>query len=342
MTWQGNDGVGEGGLNYQGNVVHAFETAPDLKNYVNGLSGTKIVMAHSLGNMVVSSAIADHGMNVSKYFMLNAAVPAEAYDSSLWSTTVSGNNMVHRDWTNYLPRTWFALYHQLFDPNIVFGNDDRHTLTWKNRFAACLPSLYNYYSSGDEIFEQFTGTPLPTDGLSWNLGVPIVTGTERYCWQKQELYKGRDGMGEWAGLFGTDFAGWGFELVSLMGEAPHPVYAAAEANAFSETDLADPLCVSFRRRPASLFSPSISAVDRYTLLAKAIPALSGAAGNQAVSPSAVENIDMNNSASSWRPNGWGRTGGEYQDRWLHNDVKNMSYLYSFKLFESVVEKGGLK
>jgi len=283
VTWQGNDGVGGDGLNYHGNVVHAFETAPDLKNYVNGLSGTKIVMAHSLGNMVVSSAIADHGMNVSKYFMLNAAVPAEAYDSSLWSTTVSDNNMVHEDWGDYLPRTWSALYHQLFDPDVVFGNDDRHTLTWKNRFAACLPGLYNYYSSGDEIFEQYDGTPDPEEGLTFHLGIPVVTGTERYCWQKQELYKGRDGMGEWAGLFGTDFAGWGFELVSLMGEAPHPVYAAAEANAFSETDLADQLCASFSRRPSSLFAPSISETARNLLLAQAIPALSGAVGNTLIS-----------------------------------------------------------
>ncbi|MDD4017430.1 MAG: hypothetical protein PHV28_05745, partial [Kiritimatiellae bacterium] len=94
VTWRGDIGI-PNALHYHENVDSAFLTAPYLADYVNSLSGEKVVMAHSLGNMVVSSAIADHGMAADKYFMLNAAVPAEAYDPSLWSTTVSGNNMVH-------------------------------------------------------------------------------------------------------------------------------------------------------------------------------------------------------------------------------------------------------
>jgi hypothetical protein len=345
VTWEGDIGW-PNALRYHEDVVSAFATAPHLKNYVNGLSGEKIMMAHSLGNMVVSSAIADHGMSVGKYFMLNAAVPAEAYDPTLWNATVAANNMVHEDWADYLPRTWSALYHQLFDPDLVFGNDDRHSLTWKGRFTACLPGLYNYYSSGDEIFEQYDGTPIPTEGVELHLGIPVVTGRERYSWQKQELYKGRTGIDEFAGLFGTSWAGWGFELVSMMNEEPHPLHTAAEANAFSETELADPVYISFRHTPDSMFANPITAADRFALLAKAIPALSGAAGNREVSISDPNNLprnwDMNNSASSWRPNGWGRMHGTYQDRWLHGDIKNMSYFYNHKIFDSIVEQGELQ
>ncbi|MDD3585226.1 MAG: alpha/beta hydrolase [Kiritimatiellae bacterium] len=340
VTWEGDIGW-PNALRYHEDVVSAFATAPHLKNYVNGLSGEKIMMAHSLGNMVVSSAIADHGMSVHKYFMFNAAVPAEAYDPTLWNATVAANNMVHEDWADYLPRTWSALYHQLFDPDLVFGNDDRHSLTWKGRFTACLPGLYNYYSSGDEIFEQYDGTPIPTEGVELHLGIPVVTGRERYSWQKQELYKGRTGIDEFAGLFGTSWAGWGFELVSMMNEEPHPLHTAAEANAFSETELTGLVCISFRHAPDSMFANPITEADRFALLAKAVPALSGAAGNRNVPEILSDNnVDMND--ISYRPNGWGRMHGTYQDRWLHGDIKNMSYFYNHKIFDSIVEQGNLQ
>ncbi|MGI6100722.1 MAG: hypothetical protein ACOYD3_13360, partial [Kiritimatiellia bacterium] len=73
MTWKGDIG-GISFLFYHEDVASAFQTAPHLKDYVAGLTGQKIIMAQSLGNLVVSSAIADHGMGVDKYFMLNAAV----------------------------------------------------------------------------------------------------------------------------------------------------------------------------------------------------------------------------------------------------------------------------
>ena len=101
VTWEGDIG-GINGLHYHEDVVSAFETAPHLVDYANGLSGQKTVMAHSLGNMVVSSAIADHGMGVDKYFMLNAAIPSEAYDESSWNSDDSGlNPMMHNDWAGY-------------------------------------------------------------------------------------------------------------------------------------------------------------------------------------------------------------------------------------------------
>ena len=79
VTWRGNesqiavDGAFIVAPDYWRNVHNAFRTSKSLANFVNGISGTKTIAAHSLGNMVCSSAIHDHGMNVAQYFMIDAA-----------------------------------------------------------------------------------------------------------------------------------------------------------------------------------------------------------------------------------------------------------------------------
>ena len=63
--------------------MHAFATASNLVDTVVSLPGTnRVMLAHSLGNMLVSSAAVDHGLQYDRYYMLNAAVPMEAYDAS--------------------------------------------------------------------------------------------------------------------------------------------------------------------------------------------------------------------------------------------------------------------
>ena len=42
-----------------------------------------------------------------------------------------------------------------------------------------------------------------------------------------------------------------------------------------------------------------------------------------------------------RPNGW-PTRSKWNDRWLHSDMKDVSYFYNFKFYEKVVEKGELQ
>ena len=66
--------------NYQQNASNAFVVASRLFSVItNAIPGEKVVMAHSLGNMVVSSMIQDHGLQVSKYLMCDSAVSSEAY-----------------------------------------------------------------------------------------------------------------------------------------------------------------------------------------------------------------------------------------------------------------------
>ncbi len=54
-------------------------------------------------------------------------------------------------------------------------------------------------------------------------------------------------------------------------------------------------------------------------------------------------VDMNDDSNYGvaRPNGW-LTRSAYQKRWLHSDIKDVSYFYNFRFYEKVIEKGGLK
>ncbi|MBR3085468.1 MAG: hypothetical protein IKH04_03600 [Kiritimatiellae bacterium] len=95
VTWRGDEGTG---ADYYLNVENAFATAPYLASLVNSVQGEKVILAHSLGNTVVSSAMQDYGMQVGKYFALNSAVASEAYDPSLADTSTN-SPLLSRMWT---------------------------------------------------------------------------------------------------------------------------------------------------------------------------------------------------------------------------------------------------
>ncbi len=219
--------------------------------------------------------------------------------------------------------------------------DSRFKLTWSNRFKDVTQNAYNFYSTGDESLEIFAGTPASTEGLDFHLGVPVVTGYERYVWHKQEVYKGRDGEGEFEGLFGTDMAGWGFEK-KVVGDYIYPYYSASQANA--EDPQTFSTLPAFRTSPDVMFSPTITKANQDMILAKAIPVLSGPTGSRAISfpPSVTEKRDFDMNTEFERPSGWPRSDGDYGTRWLHNDIKNVAYFYNFCLFDDFVQKGSLK
>ena len=327
VTWNGDEGF-PNGLFYHGNVVNAFLTAPEFATAFAGSAANTAVLAHSLGNMVVCSAIQDHGFRPAVYCMLNAAVPAEAIDTSVWSDAETGNPMVHHDWKDYANRTWAAKWHELFD-----ANDDRSKLTWKGRFAL-LPTLsgttlYNFYSSGDEVLglRDLVGP----DGM---VVVEHNTGEEErnHSWQKQERFKGRKHYDSFAGLAATDQAGWGFKDVYVSngdhsGSWEREVYyVAADANAATTNQLkTTPV---FSNRPDAMFNSTIPQTTRNALLAQAIPALSapiGAIRSQTALDSDNE-IDCNDFLERGSPaTYWPRTiGYMYGRAFLHSDIKNIA------------------
>ncbi|AMV73080.1 hypothetical protein DBW_2770 [Desulfuromonas sp. DDH964] len=189
ITWYGWDtqlsvpipGIGTRTPNYHINVRRAFETGRLLKDFVStaGLSNATI-FAHSLGNMVVSSAIAG-GMNVRRYLMVNAAVaeeaftPRSAYDEGgdpdgtgayaagcPWRTATSAW-MYHPEWRypdgvevdfeqGYSPKLWASEWYKLFG-----ADDSRSTLTWRGLFDRVRndEDTFVYYAPTDEAFRPF-------------------------------------------------------------------------------------------------------------------------------------------------------------------------------------------
>lgn len=330
IDWKGNEGLMDGSWHYQQNVANALGTAIDLKDYVNRQTGRKVVLAHSLGNMVVSRAISKYELEVDTYILLNAAVPVEAYDPTQFSTETN-NVMVPLTWRGLTNLCWSAQYHSLFPED-----DDRHDLTWKGYFANVpnLTTMINYHSGtntedGDEVLELFDeGPPSIFQGET----------ISHYSWHKQEVNKG---CGESANPASTDCAGWGMRDFGST---------FANPNLYESTGIIWERVLEYMKRypifwpnPESILTNSIPMADHYTILAKGIPALSGPAGSRPfLEEPRVYNINMN--LPNFK-NGWPHTGDRYEDflvRWLHSDIVAVSFLFTHPLFFDIMEKGNLK
>jgi len=97
----------------------------------------------------------------------------------------------------------------------------------------------------------------------------------------------------------------------------------------------------FRRNPSAMFSSNITFAARNEILAKGLPALSPAAGKTAIF---AENRAFNMNTVFKPDNGaWGRDDSHmYKKRWLHNDMENMAFFYTHKLFEKLVKLGEIE
>ena len=194
IQWRGNEGqtyiplVGFATPNYYGNVQNAFKTAAALSNAMENVQGPKWFLAHSLGNMLVSAAIQDYGMEYERYFMLNAAIALEAFDPVDGITPASHDNMTPEAWTNYTDNVrathWFERFPE---------GDGRRLLTWKGRFSN-VTNIVNFYSTQEEVVNN-------GDGHEQSLFV------RNYVWYNQETRKGM-----WPMMLHEYEGGWAFNL----------------------------------------------------------------------------------------------------------------------------------
>jgi hypothetical protein len=354
VLWYSNQGDP---IDYQKNVTNAFCTAPVLRDYVAGLDGDVVVAAHSLGNMVVSSAIVDQNMSVSKYMMCDAAVASEAYDA----TMPQDNNLVNEWWTGYSNRTWAANWYQLFADT----GDSRTNLTWRNKFKRIVSrtEVFSFYSDGDEVFDLtpnqglFAGT-IGVDA-NWWFVVPVEVDVNinfgRYSWQKQELFKGCRYSDGWASFGGTSWTGWGVEselqLITWHG-LPAIAMVQAYTNAAGANMATDE---QLRGNPVFEHTPSwlvgtgvLSQTQIDEMLGMGIPALTPSAGRSSVdnfTQNSAPQFNLNNTdpnATNFKPNGWPMRGDPDYQNWLHNDMITVAYFFNYKLFEEMVESGVLK
>ncbi len=334
VTWYGDQNLS---TFYHANVTNAFLTSPAFAQYLSMLQGDVNVMAFSLGNMVVSSAIKDHGANPTNYFMLHAAVAREAYDSAVFDP-----EMVQVEWRGYSNGLWASKWYELFLPG-----DGRTALTWNSRFCSTGPRVYNFYSRGEEVLETLDGPPGVGD-----LG-GLVTGTRQYSWCIQEQWKGRHWV-DWIG--GSTYGGWGFnssyDELDLSGDPIHrPPDRAAELlqppySILKEQPFFNPGGAEVAPLYGADYGPgSDFATNNLNMfLAEMIPALSLPVGANPVSafvgPGGDRNFNMNTPAFQ---NGWpeDRLNGDWQNRWLHGDYKAVAYFYVFGLFDKIRDLGGL-
>ena len=276
--------------------------------------------------MLVSAAIQDHGLQVSKYLMCNSAVPSEAYDTS---PSLRVPQLVHPEWEEYPTNSWAASWHWLFRNE---PNDDRKLLGWPGRFANVAQCAVNFYSAGpdggDEVLELL-------DDNDVDILTGITSGYVQYSWHHQELWKGR---GIANALGGTTWSGWNIEE-NWLGMNKISI---AQAQTMTEADFRTNTV--FYCYPSSMNSTNISLLVRGAHLAQGIPALTPATGVTDLSTKLdrenIFNLNIGNSDVG-HPNGW-PSRSKYPNRWLHSDMKDVSYFFNFKFYEKVIEKGGLR
>jgi hypothetical protein len=366
VTWRGDEGTSSitgSSIEYNENVINAFITAYYMSDALIPFSGPMTaIFAHSLGNLVTTSAIHDFGLNIGKYFMVNAAVPREAY----MGESLARRQMTNPDWKD-LQETPPDYPEHLLSANWyrLFGDDDwRSHLKWKDRFSGIFNSLSctNYHSTGEEVLAI-------SDGSMPSLLFDVLDREQ--VWVYNEMVKGVDSIP--AMLTSEIHGGWGFNghykhWEFLVEGDPSTVewfnMPTSEAALIPDSDLVQyPFFTPFSdgdsdfplwgdgqwlygdTATANLRLPALPYIsapldlfkNHAKILAEAIPAHSAPAGSFPISTLLLlDNIDMDQVMRI--PGFWPDRGdADKNNRWLHNDYIKPAFSHVFKLYRHCVE-----
>lgn len=339
---------GATGLDYHAAVQRAFFAGRALGMAASPLVGGQevVLIAHSLGNVVAGEAIARGGLLPSKYYMVNAAVPAEAYASGLRSLD-QALHMTDVRWRGYEPRLQASHWHRLFPEA-----DYRSSFRWIGAFGG-LPgrlTLINAYSEGEDV------TNCPEDVDSASVLSALLNGRDYSygVWKTQELLKGVPMSRSLGTLFmRRSQGGWGFNdqwrgryvpngprepgghyMLMTPDEAAQLTDDQLRAQPFFGRFLTDRLHEPRSRRPTG----SLQELGLFTdVLARGVPAQSYAAGGHPLNVPAIKDLNLESEgrtpAAGW-PNE-GHADGKKRGRWLHSDFRNAALPYVHPFFRQL-------
>lgn len=333
VSWHGSTGY-----DYHQAVFHAFQTGDILAARLQqaGITGDVTVAAHSLGNVVVSHAIQSGNFSPTRYFMINAAVAAEAYDA-LDATVPDAQRtaMTESKWTGYPVNEYATNWHRLFttDPS-----DRRQALTWRNRFPQVANLAYNFYSPGEDVLSA----PLTNSASLIEYLAEREWGSSRGAWALSELVKGATVTQSLSALVVDRMqGGWGLNSAYSLKEQSSPdPKRMPYFRPFLENDLFD-------------FSPYVASnratqpFVQYDLLARGLPALSFPAGQQEVfrgQQTVLPGRNINLESVGRRAGIWpnlNRQGLE-AGRWLHSDIREIALPYVRPAFDHFITLGNLQ
>jgi hypothetical protein len=321
---------GDTGFDYHQSVFHAFQAGDALAPALaaGGIGGDIAVLAHSLGNLVASQAIAAGGLAVSRYLMLNAAVPAEAYDANPeGSLREQAAPMTHSTWRALPATTYASRWHELF---AGASGDARAALTWRGRLTRALPAAVNFFSPGEEILAAPEAGNASMVALIVRQGFAVTRGS----WVMQEFAKGASLGDSLAALvFSRLQAGWGPSVHYWPGFSPSPDPRLEPYFApFLEADL-------LHRDPVRASTAANRRLVQYDVLARGIPALSFGTALQPLDPlGASRNLNLEQIGrvpDLWPDEPRGFDHRNYA-RWLHSDFRAVALPYVAPLYRQIL------
>jgi hypothetical protein len=307
--------------NYYGNVHHAFLTAPHFANLCASLTGRKVLLAHSLGNVLVSSAIKDFNLtDYTKYYLLNAAIAMEAFADSVTTTA-----MDDPEWRNVPEKYWAANWSQLFP-----ANDFRSLLSWRGRFKG-IANAVNIYSPTENVLKNANPGDAMYVGGSWKIQEVMKGSTH---WKEINMVVDVPCEGGWGiGSYYATRPAWYLYQYGFTERAQTVTSQQAITNAFF---------TAFKTKKEMMHSPRLMTIAnkaekhdlRSKFLACAIPARSFAMGANE-SDGVLVNVSMELCMprnGAWPKN---RSGAD-KKYWYHSDYKNVAYFYTYLLFKGFV------
>ena len=205
-------------------------------------------------------------------------------------------------------------------------------------------TYYNFYSTGEEVLDVHTGAlKIYEDAKA------MALDGGRFAWVLSEKEKGR----MWINFGGSDYGGWGFYEKYVI---ESPGSTTTYMNKTMPLSIANQLTPAQLKvqpffklgRASSLVEPNGSSwadTNHAILISESVPATTVAAGGEggvALKDSgrikSTQVLDM----QAVFKNGWPNERTNKGDvRWKHSDLRNVSYIYIYKIFSKMADPTGV-